>query len=204
MRLLVTGGAGFIGGNFVHLTVKERPEARIVVLDAMTYAGNEGSLDGLGEHVELVRGDIADAALVDRLVAASDLVVHFAAESHNDNSLAEPWPFVQTNIVGTFTILEAVRKHDKRLHHVSTDEVFHLVAVYYDTDALDLAANRITLRRRTGGKDDGWHLKLPDGADRRAALEAHAAHLTARQAQHGVLAVLADELDRRAGAAAGA
>ena len=124
MQILVTGGAGFIGGNFVHLTVKERPEARIVVLDAMTYAGNERSLDGLGEHVELVRGDIADAALVDRLVAASDLVVHFAAESHNDNSLAEPWPFVQTNIVGTYTLLEAARKHDVRYHHISTDEVY--------------------------------------------------------------------------------
>ena len=124
VQILVTGGAGFIGGNFVHLTVKERPEARIVVLDAMTYAGNERSLDGLGEHVELVRGDIADAALVDRLVAASDLVVHFAAESHNDNSLAEPWPFVQTNIVGTYTLLEAARKHDVRYHHISTDEVY--------------------------------------------------------------------------------
>ena len=104
VQILVTGGAGFIGGNFVHLTVKERPEARIVVLDAMTYAGNERSLDGLGEHVELVRGDIADAALVDRLVAASDLVVHFAAESHNDNSLHDPWPFVQTNVIGTYTV----------------------------------------------------------------------------------------------------
>ena len=124
VQILVTGGAGFIGGNFVHLTVKERPEARIVVLDAMTYAGNERSLDGLGEHVELVRGDIADAALVDRLVAASDLVVHFAAESHNDNSLNDPSPFITTNLVGTFTILEAVRRHGTRLHHVSTDEVY--------------------------------------------------------------------------------
>ncbi len=122
MRILVTGGAGFIGANFVHWTLRHRPDRRITVLDALTYASDGSSLAGL--DVELVEGDISDPTLVDRLVRATDLVVHFAAESHNDNSLHDPTPFVQTNVMGTFTILEAVRRHDVRLHHVSTDEVY--------------------------------------------------------------------------------
>ncbi len=126
MRALITGGAGFIGANFVHWTRRHRPDVEITVLDALTYAADGSSLDGAG--VQLVQGDIADAALVDRLVAASDLVVHFAAETHNDNSLSDPSPFLQTNVVGTFVLLEAVRKHSQhravRLHHVSTDEVY--------------------------------------------------------------------------------
>ncbi|KGN39350.1 dTDP-glucose 4,6-dehydratase [Knoellia subterranea] len=124
MRTLVTGGAGFIGSNFVHLTLDSRPDVEITVLDALTYAGSRASLAGVEDRIELVEGDIADAELVDRLVADHDLVVHFAAESHNDNSLDNPWPFVQTNVVGTFTLLEAVRRHGKRYHHISTDEVY--------------------------------------------------------------------------------
>jgi dTDP-glucose 4,6-dehydratase len=124
VRLLVTGGAGFIGSNFVHQSVREHPDVRVTVLDALTYAGDEASLAPVAQQITFVRGDIADAELVDRLVADSDVVVHFAAESHNDNSLANPWPFVQTNVVGTFTLLEAVRRHDKRYHHISTDEVY--------------------------------------------------------------------------------
>src|SRR4051812_32062575 len=124
MRLLVTGGAGFIGANFVHYTLREHPEHTIIVLDALTYAGNEASLSGVRDRIEFVQGSVADAALVDELVQRSDVVVHFAAESHNDNSLSDPSPFVQTNLIGTFTILEAVRRHAKRLHHISTDEVF--------------------------------------------------------------------------------
>jgi dTDP-glucose 4,6-dehydratase len=120
----VTGGAGFIGANFVHQTVAERPDAEVTVLDALTYAGNKSSLDSIGDRITFVHGDITDAVLVDELVGAADVVVHFAAESHNDNSLADPWPFVQTNIVGTFTLLQAVRKHDVRYHHISTDEVY--------------------------------------------------------------------------------
>ncbi|WP_227978869.1 dTDP-glucose 4,6-dehydratase [Nocardia spumae] len=138
MRLLVTGGAGFIGANFVHQTVAERPDVRITVLDALTYAGNRASLAPIADRIEFVHGDIADSALVDRLVAGADAVVHFAAESHNDNSLARPWPFVQTNIVGTFTLLEAVRKYDVRYHHISTDEV------YGDLDADDPAFTETT------------------------------------------------------------
>lgn len=125
MRLLVTGGAGFIGSNFVHHIYKERPGWQITVLDALTYAGNLKNLDGLDKkRVKFVGGNICDQAIVDRLVKANDAVVHFAAESHVDNSISSPWPFVESNIVGTFQILEAVRKHDKRLHHISTDEVF--------------------------------------------------------------------------------
>lgn len=124
MRLLVTGGAGFIGSNFVHQTVRERPDVRVTVLDALTYAGDEASLAPVADAVTLVRGDVADAALVDGLVADADAVVHFAAESHNDNSLHDPWPFVQTNVVGTYTLLEAVRRHGTRYHHISTDEVY--------------------------------------------------------------------------------
>lgn len=124
MRLLVTGGAGFIGANFVHQTVEEHPDVRVTVLDALTYAGDRASLAPVADAVTFVQGDVADAELVDRLVADADVVVHFAAESHNDNSLHDPSPFVRTNVIGTFTLLEAVRKHGVRYHHISTDEVY--------------------------------------------------------------------------------
>jgi dTDP-glucose 4,6-dehydratase len=124
MRILVTGGAGFIGANFVHWTLANRPEVEVTVLDALTYASDGTSLEPVRDQIRFVEGDISDAGLVDGLVAEVDLVVHFAAESHNDNSLSDPTPFVQTNLIGTFTILEAVRRHEKRLHHVSTDEVY--------------------------------------------------------------------------------
>ncbi|MCE4025687.1 dTDP-glucose 4,6-dehydratase [Microbacterium sp. Au-Mic1] len=123
-RLLVTGGAGFIGSNFVHHVV-ENTDHHVTVLDALTYAGNRASLDGLPEdRVRFVHGDITDAELVDTLFADADAVVHYAAESHNDNSLHSPRPFLDTNIVGTYTLLEAARKHDRRFHHISTDEVY--------------------------------------------------------------------------------
>lgn len=125
MNIIVTGGAGFIGSNFVHHVYKERPDWTITVLDALTYAGNPANLEGLDpSRVTLVKGDITDAELVDKLVAEHDAIVHYAAESHNDNSLQNPRPFLDTNIIGTYTILEAVRKHGKRLHHISTDEVY--------------------------------------------------------------------------------
>jgi dTDP-glucose 4,6-dehydratase len=123
-RLLVTGGAGFIGSNFVHYIV-EHTDHHVTVLDKLTYAGNLASLDGLPENrVKFVQGDIANADLVDGLMAAADAVVHYAAETHNDNSLNDPQPFLHTNVIGTFTLLEAVRKHKVRYHHVSTDEVY--------------------------------------------------------------------------------
>ncbi|BAX91135.1 dTDP-glucose 4,6-dehydratase [Mycobacterium shigaense] len=124
MRLLVTGGAGFIGANFVHSTVRERPDVSVTVLDALTYAGRRESLADVDAAIRLVEGDICDSGLVGRLVAESDAVVHFAAESHVDNALDNPEPFLHTNVVGTYTILEAVRRHGVRLHHISTDEVY--------------------------------------------------------------------------------
>jgi dTDP-glucose 4,6-dehydratase len=124
MNMLVTGGAGFIGSNFVHYTVKNHPDYKVTVIDKLTYAGNRDNLKTIADKVELIEGDICDAALMDKLMAQNDIVVHFAAESHNDNSLHDPWPFMQANFIGTYTILEAVRKHGKRMHHISTDEVF--------------------------------------------------------------------------------
>jgi len=123
-KMLVTGGAGFIGGNFVHYTIKNRPEYDITVIDKLTYAGNPDTLNSVLDKIDFVTGDICDRELMDKLVSETDIVVHFAAETHNDNSLRDPWPFINANLIGTATILEAVRKHSKRLHHISTDEVF--------------------------------------------------------------------------------
>ncbi|WP_062290543.1 dTDP-glucose 4,6-dehydratase [Demequina phytophila] len=123
MRLLVTGGAGFIGANFVRLTLSTRPDVEVTVLDLLTYAGNAASVPE-DPRVTLVKGDIADPEMVDALVREADAVVHFAAESHNDNSLDDPSPFIHTNLVGTFQLLEAARRHGVRFHHVSTDEVY--------------------------------------------------------------------------------
>lgn len=125
MNILVTGGAGFIGSNFVRYVLRERPDWHVTVLDALTYAGNMKNLAGLDEtRLRFVQGDICDPQTVDKCVVESDAVVHYAAESHVDNSVHSPWPFVNTNVIGTFQILEAVRKHNKRLHHISTDEVY--------------------------------------------------------------------------------
>ncbi|GAB3306590.1 dTDP-glucose 4,6-dehydratase [Epidermidibacterium keratini] len=123
-RMLVTGAAGFIGANFVLQALQRDPDLDITVIDALTYAGNRASLSTVEDRITFVQGDIADRELMDKLVADTDLVVHFAAESHVDNSLDDPSPFITSNIIGTFSILEAVRKHGKRLHHISTDEVF--------------------------------------------------------------------------------
>ncbi len=123
-HLLVTGGAGFIGSNFVH-HVLDHTDHHVTVLDALTYAGNRSSLEGLPEdRFAFVHGDITDAELVDQLTGEVDAVVHYAAESHNDNSLDNPRPFLDTNIIGTYTLLEAARKHGRRFHHISTDEVY--------------------------------------------------------------------------------
>jgi dTDP-glucose 4,6-dehydratase len=139
MKMLVAGGAGFIGSNFVHYTLEHFPHYEVAVLDALTYAGNETNVASCLDRIEFVKGNICDSQLVDRLIASSDVVVNFAAESHNDNSLRNPWPFVETNIVGTYTLLEAVRRHGKRYHHISTDEVFGDLALddvrKFDEDA---------------------------------------------------------------------
>lgn len=123
-RFLITGGAGFIGSNFVHHLI-ETTDHHVTVIDKLSYAGNLASLEGLPEdRFSFVKGDICDVELVDELVDGVDVVVHYAAESHNDNSLHEPRPFLDTNIVGTYTLLEAVRRHGTRYHHISTDEVY--------------------------------------------------------------------------------
>ena len=127
MKLLVTGGAGFIGSNFIHYILKKYPDYQIVNLDLLTYAGNLENLKDLesNPNYKFVKGDIVDAKLVDGLVKDCDLIVNFAAESHVDRSILDASPFIQTNIVGTQTLLEAARNNgNKRFHHVSTDEVF--------------------------------------------------------------------------------
>lgn len=125
MKLMITGGAGFIGSNFVHFVYKNHPDVQIMVLDKLTYAGNKANIeDVLGDRVKLVVGDIADKELVDQLMGQVDTVVNFAAESHNDNSLINPDPFLHSNVIGTYTLLEAARKYDVRFHHISTDEVY--------------------------------------------------------------------------------
>lgn len=124
-RIVVTGGCGFIGSNFVHHVVREHPGVKVTVLDKLTYAGNRENIAGLpADRVELVVGDICDAELVDGLAATHDAIVHYAAESHNDNSIADPSPFLRTNVEGTYTLIEACRRHGVRYHHVSTDEVY--------------------------------------------------------------------------------
>jgi len=124
MQILVTGGAGFIGSNFVTRTLETKLNVQITVLDSLTYAGSKNNLDPLTDEIEFVVGDIRNANLVDELVSGSDLVVHFAAESHNDNSLKNPALFFDTNVMGTLNLANSCVVHDVRLHHISTDEVF--------------------------------------------------------------------------------
>lgn len=124
-NIIVTGGCGFIGSNFVHYVVNNFPDVHVTVLDKLTYAGNPENIAGLpDERVELVVGDICDKDLLDSLVPGHDAIVHYAAESHNDNSITNPEPFLKTNVEGTYCLLEACRKYDVRYHHVSTDEVY--------------------------------------------------------------------------------
>jgi len=127
MKLLVTGGAGFIGSNFIHYVLKNHPDYKIINLDLLTYAGNLENLKEVenNKNYEFVKGDVCDVKLVDSLVKKVDVIVHFAAESHVDRSILDSKAFVQTNIVGTLNLLEAAKNNgNKRFHHVSTDEVF--------------------------------------------------------------------------------
>jgi dTDP-glucose 4,6-dehydratase len=124
--ILVTGGAGFIGCNFVRYWLNTHPEYRVVNLDALTYAGNLNNLNefcGDSRYV-FVKGNICDADLVDKLVRDVDIVVHFAAETHVDRAILDPSSFIDTNVRGTFVLLEAVRKYGTHFHHISTDEVY--------------------------------------------------------------------------------
>ena len=127
MRLLVTGGAGFIGTNFIRYWVKNHPQDKIVNLDKLTYAGDRQNLADLENTSSycFVKGDIGDPELVDKLMKEVDTVINFAAESHVDRSIDNPEVFLKTNILGTFNLLEAALKNKvKRFHHISTDEVF--------------------------------------------------------------------------------
>ena len=124
-NIIVTGGCGFIGSNFVHYVIDHDLAGHVTVLDKLTYAGNPRNLDGLPQdRVELVVGDVCDADLLEQVVPGHDAIVHYAAESHNDNSIADPEPFLKTNVEGTYCLLQAARAHDVRFHHISTDEVY--------------------------------------------------------------------------------
>lgn len=129
-RYLVTGGSGFIGSNFIRFLLSTYEDCSVVNLDKLTYAADKNALKEYvnSERYSLVVGDICDTAVVDSLVENCDYVVHFAAESHVDRSIADPSLFIKTNIFGTYTLLEAARKYNKRFHHVSTDEVFGQLA----------------------------------------------------------------------------
>ncbi|MBM3263508.1 MAG: dTDP-glucose 4,6-dehydratase [candidate division Zixibacteria bacterium] len=125
--LLVTGGAGFIGSNFVRYLIERYPECRVIVLDALTYAGNPANLEGLEQtgRMEFIHGNIGDRTLVDTLMKRVDAVVNFAAESHVDRSILNADTFIETNIRGTFVLLESARQHEiERFHQISTDEVY--------------------------------------------------------------------------------
>ena len=140
MKLLVTGGAGFIGSNYVHLVLEEHPDDSVTVLDKLTYAGNLGNLEDVRERIRFIEGDIADAAVVDDLVRGVDAVVNFAAETHVDRSIEDPDAFIRTNVQGTKTLLEAARNRPGcRYLQVSTDEVYGAVLTGHskETDALD-------------------------------------------------------------------
>jgi dTDP-glucose 4,6-dehydratase len=143
MRLLVTGGAGFIGANFVRFVLETQAEVQVTNLDALTYAGNLASLADVADdpRYRFVRGDVCDAALVDSLVAEADAVVHFAAESHVDRSIDGPAEFLRTNVTGAGVVFEACRRAEvERVLHISTDEVYGSVAEpgrFVEGDALE-------------------------------------------------------------------
>jgi len=126
MKLLVTGGAGFIGSNFIHYWFEKHPEDEVANFDLLTYAGNLENLKDIENNpkYKFIKGDICDRELVFSLVKDCDVVVHYAAETHVDRSIIDPSAFVRSNVLGTQILLDAVREYDKRLHHVSTDEVF--------------------------------------------------------------------------------
>ncbi len=127
MKLLTTGGCGFIGSNFIHYIIKKHPDYSITNLDKLTYAGNPDNLKSLesNQNYTFIKGDICDKILANNLVAKVDAIMHFAAESHVDRSIESSDIFVKTNVIGTHTLLEAARINgNKRFHHISTDEVF--------------------------------------------------------------------------------
>jgi dTDP-glucose 4,6-dehydratase len=148
VNVLVTGGAGFIGSNFVHYWLSHHPEDRVVVLDALTYAGNLANLEGVREAIEFVHGDIRDQALCEQVLRehSVDVVVNFAAESHNSLAVVEPGRFFSTNVMGTQSLLEAARRAGvARFHHVSTCEVYGDL----DLDSTEVFTEESPYRPRT-------------------------------------------------------
>ena len=132
MKLLVTGGCGFIGSNFIHYWLKNHPEDTIINYDKLTYAGNVENLASIADdpRYSFIKSDICDRSGVDKVVKQVDIIVHFAAETHVDRSVMDPGVFVKTNVLGTYTLLESARVHGiKRFHHISTDEVFGALAL---------------------------------------------------------------------------
>lgn len=129
MKILVTGGAGFIGSSFIHHVLKHHPEDQITVLDKLTYAGNLNNLRDVMEKIEFIKGDICDRKLVEKVAKGVNVIINFAAESHVDRSIAKPEPFLTTNVLGTQVLLEATRKFDhEKFVQISTDEVYGSVA----------------------------------------------------------------------------
>jgi dTDP-glucose 4,6-dehydratase len=126
MKILVTGGLGFIGSNFIHYWLKNHPGDSIVNLDKVTYAADFKNLEGIdtSKKYSFVKGDIADQNIVNKVSRDVDLIVNFAAETHVDNSILNQAPFLKSNVMGTYALLEAARKYDIRFHHISTDEIF--------------------------------------------------------------------------------
>ena len=140
MRILITGGAGFIGCNFVRHILKQHPEAEIVVLDKLTYAGRLENLEEVMSRIEFIKGDICDKEIVRKVMPGRDTVVNFAAESHVDRSITSPEAFVRTDVLGVFTLLEEARRNDvKRFVQISTDEVYGSTetGAFYETSILD-------------------------------------------------------------------
>jgi dTDP-glucose 4,6-dehydratase len=155
MHLLVTGGAGFIGSSYVELALRDHPGDRVTVLDALTYAGNRRNLDHIPDdgRLSFVHGDIADAALVDELVGQVDAIVNFAAETHVDRSLMDPQAFLNANVQGVYILLDAVRRHGRRLLHVSTDEVYgDIPPGHYSTEHDPLAPRSPYAAAKAGGE----------------------------------------------------
>jgi dTDP-glucose 4,6-dehydratase len=159
MRLLVTGGAGFIGSEFVRQTVRDHPDDTVVVVDKLTYAGNLRNLDPVAgaSNFRFVRGDIADAGLVAELAAETDAIVNFAAESHVDRSLEAPGQFIQTDVYGTYVLLEAARRAEhERFLQVSTDEVYGDVPEGHSAEGDPLRPRSPYSASKAGGEMMVW------------------------------------------------
>ncbi|MEQ1823105.1 MAG: dTDP-glucose 4,6-dehydratase [Fimbriimonadaceae bacterium] len=154
MRLLVTGGAGFIGSNFVRLALKQIPDAKIVVLDALTYAGNLSTLADVRDRISFVAGKVQDATVVEGTIQSEDIthIVNFAAESHNDRSLLHAGSFIETDVLGVYTLLEATRKFGlERMVHVSTDEVYGSIDAGHFTEDSPIEPNTPYSASKAGG-----------------------------------------------------